>query len=153
LVHYSNSYANAFWDGTQMTYGDGDGSNFYEMSGSLDVVAHEIDHGFTEKHANLTYSGQSGGMNESFSDIAGTAAKFYYKAVINPSATATFDLGSDIIVPGSSLGSALRYMCNPTQDGSSIDNFANYNSSLDVHFTSGIMNKAFCRAAMRLSGV
>jgi pseudolysin/vibriolysin len=153
LVHYSSNYANAFWDGTQMNYGDGDSTNFYEMSGSLDVVAHEIDHGFTQFHSNLTYSDESGGMNESFSDIAGTTAKFYYQANINSGATATFDLGGDIIRPGSSLGAALRYMCNPTQDGNSIDNYANYNSSLDVHYTSGIMNKAFCRAAKRLSGV
>jgi pseudolysin/vibriolysin len=145
-VHYSSNYANAFWDGSSMNYGDGDGTNFYEMSGSLDVVAHEIDHGFTSNHSNLDYTGMSGGMNESFSDIAGTSAKFYFNA-----ATATFDLGGDIIIPGSSLGAALRYMCNPTQDGNSIDNAANYNSGLDVHYTSGVMNKAFCRAAKRLS--
>jgi Zn-dependent metalloprotease len=150
-VHYSSGYDNAFWDGAEMTYGDGDNRMFYEMSGALDVVAHEIDHGFTAFHSNLTYGGESGGMNESFSDIAGTTAKFYYQSNINRDATATFDLGGDIVVPGSSLGSALRYMCNPTQDGHSIDNYANYNSSLDVHYTSGIMNKAFCRAAKRMS--
>jgi Zn-dependent metalloprotease len=141
-VHYSTSYENAFWDGTEMTYGDG-ASFFYPLSGALDVVAHEIDHGFTAKHSNLTYYGQSGGMNESFSDIAGTAAKFFG----DPS-RATFDLGGDIF---KNPTGALRYMCDPPKDGSSIDNLSKYNDGLDVHYTSGIMNKAFCRASKRLS--
>ncbi|MDB4965591.1 MAG: bacillolysin [Myxococcales bacterium] len=144
-VHYSNNYANAFWDGTEMTYGDGDGTQLFQMSGSLDVVAHEIDHGFTEKHANLTYSGQSGGMNESFSDIAGTSAKFFFDAT-----TASFDLGGDIFVQANQY---IRYMCKPSMDGQSIDNAAQYKAGLDVHFSSGVMNRAFCRAAKRLSGV
>jgi pseudolysin/vibriolysin len=135
---------NAAWDSTSMNYGDGDGTQFYNFTGALDVVAHEIDHGFTEHHANLTYSGQSGGMNESFSDIAGTTAKFYY----DPK-TADFNLGADIFVKANTY---IRWMCTPTMDGMSIDNAANYKSSLDVHYTSGVMNKAFCRAAKRLSG-
>lgn len=140
-VHYGNSYENAFWDGTQMTYGDG-ASTFYALSGDPDVVGHEINHGFTSFHSNLTYSGMSGGLNESFSDIAGTMVEFYIEGN-----TADFDLGRDIFKGNA----ALRYMCNPTQDGGSIDNAANYNSGLDVHYSSGVMNKAFCRAARRLS--
>ncbi len=73
-VHYSSNYENAFWDGTQMTYGDG-ASFFYPLSGDVDVVAHEIHHGYTSFHSDLVYSGESGGMNESFSDIAGTVAE------------------------------------------------------------------------------
>jgi len=141
-VHYGTSYENAFWDGQEMTYGDG-ASTFYPLSGALDVVAHEIDHGFTSNHSNLTYSGMSGGMNESFSDIAGTAAKFYF----DPS-TATFDLGGDVF---KQPNEALRYMCDPKKDGASIDNAKDYTDFLDVHYTSGVMNKAFCRAAKRLS--
>jgi Zn-dependent metalloprotease/subtilisin-like proprotein convertase family protein len=141
-VHYGNSYENAFWDGTQMTYGDG-ASTFYPLSGDVDVVGHEINHGFTSFHSNLTYSGQSGGNNESFSDIAGTLTEFYTEG-----ATADFDLGRDIFKGNA----ALRYMCNPTADGASIDNAADYTSNLDVHYSSGVMNKAFCRAAKRLSG-
>src|SRR5262249_33083230 len=140
-------YDNAFWDGMEMTYGDGDGKDFYQMSGSLDVVAHEIDHGFTEKHSALQYGGQSGGMNESFSDIAGTAAKFYYDAK-----TATVDLGGDIILPTSQYAPALRYLCTPSKDGMSIDNAKDFTQTMDVHFSSGVMNRAFCRAAKRLSG-
>ncbi len=141
-VHYGTNYENAFWDGTQMTYGDG-ASIFYPLSGDVDVAAHEITHGFTSSHSNLTFSGQSGGLNESFSDIGGALASFYLNGN-----NGDFDLGRDIF---KSSGRALRFMCNPTQDGASIDNAANYTSGLDVHHSSGVMNKAFCRAARRLS--
>jgi len=77
-VHYSVGYENAFWDGSQMTYGDG-ATTFYPLSGAIDVVAHEIDHGFTSFHSNLTYSGMSGGMNESFSDIAARSPILHHR--------------------------------------------------------------------------
>ena len=134
---------NAAWDGSSMNYGDGDGTQFFNFTGALDVIAHEIDHGFTQYHANLQYSGQSGGMNESFSDIAGTTAKFYYDAK-----SADFNLGGDIFVKANTY---IRYMCKPSMDGMSIDNASQYKTSLDVHYSSGVMNRAFCRAAKRLS--
>ena len=140
-VHYSRSYENAFWDGTQMTYGDG-AATFYPLSGAVDVCAHEIDHGFTEFHSALDYSGDAGGLNEGFSDLAGVTAAYYF----NPS-HASFNVGEDIF---KSTG-ALRYMCDPTADGVSIDNAANMTASLDPHYSSGVMNKAFCRAAKRFS--
>jgi Zn-dependent metalloprotease/subtilisin-like proprotein convertase family protein len=139
-VHYSTAYENAFWDGAQMTYGDG-ATTFYPLSGDVDVVAHEIHHGFTTFHSNLIYSAQSGGMNESFSDIMGTTAEFF-----NEGLAADWDLGRDIFRGNT----ALRFMCDPTADGRSIDNLANYVDGIDVHFSSGIMNKVFCRAARRL---
>ncbi|NJM91149.1 MAG: hypothetical protein HC863_02530, partial [Myxococcales bacterium] len=139
-VHYSTNYENAFWDGAQMTYGDG-ATTFYPLSGDVDVVSHEIHHGFTTFHSDLVYSGQSGGMNESFSDIMGTAAEFYAEGL-----GADWDLGRDIFRGNT----ALRFMCDPTADGRSIDNYADYVDGIDVHFSSGIMNKAFCRAARRL---
>lgn len=141
-VHYGNSYENAFWDGTQMTYGDG-ASTFYPLSGAVDVVAHEINHGFTSFHSNLTYSGMSGGMNEAFSDIAGTSAEWY-----DHSATANFLVGEDIFK--ASTG-ALRNMCRQSDDGASIDNASQYTPSLDVHYSSGVMAGAFCRAAKRIA--
>lgn len=131
-VHYGSSYENAFWDGTSMTFGDG-ASTFYPLV-ALDVTSHEISHGYTEQHSNLTYSGQSGGMNEAFSDMAGEAAEYYDRAGQND-----FLVGSEIFKGNG----ALRYMANPTQDGRSIDNAANYTSSLDVHYSSGVYNKAF----------
>ncbi|MEZ4361765.1 MAG: M4 family metallopeptidase [Kofleriaceae bacterium] len=140
-VHYSTNYENAFWDGAQMTYGDG-ASTFYPLSGDVDVVSHEIHHGFTTFHSDLIYAGESGGMNESFSDIMGTAAEFYAEGL-----GADWDLGRDIFRGDT----ALRFMCDPTADGRSIDNYADYVDGIDVHFSSGIMNKAFCRAARRLA--
>ena len=75
-VHYGDQYNNAFWDGTKMTYGDGDGVDFGPLV-SLDVAGHEMSHGVTSRSANLTYSGESGGLNESNSDIFGTMVEFY----------------------------------------------------------------------------
>ncbi|MSP17959.1 MAG: hypothetical protein EXR74_00115 [Bdellovibrionales bacterium] len=144
FVNYDSNYANAFWDGAEMVYGDG-GTTFYPLSEALDVVSHEINHGFTELHSALTYDGEPGGINESFSDIAGTAAEFYS----DPS-TANFDI-AERILKASTGRTALRFMCNPTTDNFSIDNFANYKSTTDVHSSSGIMNKAFCRTAKRFS--
>lgn len=138
-VHYGNGYENAFWDGTAMNFGDG-ASTFYPLV-ALDVTSHEISHGYTEQHSNLTYSGQSGGMNEAYSDIAGEAAEFYDRG------TNDFLVGADIVKASAGIGTALRYMCNPTQDGGSIDNAANYTSGLDVHYSSGVYNKAFCLLA------
>ena len=140
-VHYGHNYENAFWDGQQMTYGDG-ANTFWPLSGGLDVCAHEINHGYTSHHSNLAYSGQPGGLNEGFSDIAGKTAEFYYKAA--PS----WDLGGDVF---KQAGHALRYMCNPTQDGKSIDNASHMTATLDPHYSSGVPNKAFCMASKRMS--
>lgn len=140
-VHYGVLYENAFWNGSVMTYGDG-GGRYYPFSGALDVVSHEIHHGFTSFHSNLTYVRQPGGMNESFSDIAGEVAEAYHKGT-----APDFLAGADI----ARTGEALRFMCNPTADGVSIDHFSNYNDSKDIHYTSGIMNKAFCLAARRIA--
>jgi Zn-dependent metalloprotease len=139
-VHYGVNYENAFWNGVQMTYGDGK-NTFYPLSGALDVVAHEIHHGFTTKHSNLAYSGEPGGLNESFSDIAGKTAEFFYKQ------NANWDLGGDIF----KSNGALRYMCNPSRDGRSIDNASQMTPTLDPHYSSGPSNKAFCRLSKRLS--
>ena len=134
-VHYKTSYENAFWDGTEMSFGDG-ATTFYPLV-NADVSGHEVSHGFTEQHSGLTYSGQSGGINESFSDMGGEATEFYWKG------SNDFLVGAEIF-KGSG---ALRYMSNPPQDGGSIDNAANYTSSMDVHYTSGVYNKAFWKLA------
>jgi Zn-dependent metalloprotease len=130
-VHYGTSYQNAFWDGSSMTFGDG-GSTFYPLV-SLDVAAHEVSHGFTQQHSNLIYAGQSGGINEAYSDMAGEAAELFMRG------SNDFKVGADIFKgPG-----ALRYMSNPKLDGVSIDNAADYYDGLDVHHSSGVYNKAF----------
>ena len=136
-VHYKTGYENAYWDGTAMTFGDG-ASTFYPLV-SLDVSSHEVSHGFTEQNSNLTYSGMSGGMNEAFSDMAGEAAEYYMRG------SNDFKVGYDIF-KGSG---ALRYMYNPPLDGASIDNTASYYDGLDVHYSSGIYNKAFYTLATK----
>ncbi|WP_196137632.1 M4 family metallopeptidase [Aliikangiella sp. G2MR2-5] len=130
-VHYSNNYENAFWNGSSMTFGDG-ANTFYPLV-SLDVSAHEVSHGFTEQNSNLTYSGRSGGLNESFSDIAGEAAEFYMNG------SNDWMVGAQIFKGNGSL----RYMDDPTKDGRSIGHASDYTSGMDVHYSSGVYNKAF----------
>jgi len=133
-VHYSTNYDNAFWNGSSMTFGDGY-ITFYPLV-SLDVSAHEVSHGFTEQNSNLIYSGQPGGINEAFSDIAGEAAEYYAKG------TNDFLVGADIVKPPYS---ALRNMATPTSP--SIGHVDGYYNGLDVHYSSGLYNKAFYHLA------
>src|SRR4029079_1263260 len=76
-VHYGEDYNNAFWNGTQMVYGDGDGEIFQRFTKSIDVVGHELSHGVPQYEAALEYEGQSGALNESFSDVFGSLIKQY----------------------------------------------------------------------------
>ncbi|OWQ93405.1 hemagglutinin [Roseateles aquatilis] len=131
-VHYGTNYENAFWDGTAMSFGDG-GSRFFPLV-SLDVSAHEVSHGFTEQNSGLVYSGQSGGMNEAFSDMAGEAAEYYRNGGSND-----WLVGAQIF----KATGALRYFDDPTRDGSSIGHASNYRSGMDVHYSSGVYNRAF----------
>ncbi|WP_305068983.1 M4 family metallopeptidase [Marilutibacter chinensis] len=130
-VHYSSNYENAFWNGSSMTFGDG-ASTFYPLV-SLDVSAHEVSHGFTEQNSGLIYSGQSGGINEAYSDIAGEAAEYFMRG------SNDFLVGADIF----KSSGALRYMDDPTRDGRSIGHADDYYSGMDVHYSSGVYNKAF----------
>src|SRR3990167_10869225 len=133
-VHYGQSYENAFWDGEQMTFGDGP-SMFYPLV-SLGVGSHEISHGFTEQHSNLNYYSQSGGMNEAFSDMAAQAAEFYSVG------QSSWMIGSEIIKEDSGY-ETLRYMDVPSRDGESIDSADQYYSGLDVHYSSGVYNRLY----------
>src|SRR6202040_848147 len=76
-VHYDNKFDNAFWDGHQMVFGDGDGTVFNRFTISLDVIGHELTHGVTGSEATLLYSRQSGALNESCSDVFGSLVKQY----------------------------------------------------------------------------
>ena len=76
-VHYGEDYNNAFWNGTQMVYGDGDGEIFQRFTKSIDVIGHELTHGVTQYEAALEYEGQAGALNESFSDVFGSLVKQY----------------------------------------------------------------------------
>jgi zinc metalloprotease ZmpA len=135
-VHYGKNYANAFWDGTKMTYGDGDGTNYGPLT-SLDVAGHEMSHGVTEHSANLTYSGESGGLNEATSDIFGTAVEFYAK---NANDAADYLIGEEFDLK-QHVG--FRRMDKPSSDGSSADCWSSTVGQLDVHYSSGVANHFF----------
>ncbi|MEK3950678.1 M4 family metallopeptidase [Paenibacillus sp. FSL H7-0703] len=133
-VHYGSRYNNAFWNGSQMTYGDGDGSTFIAFSGDPDVVGHELTHGVTEYTSNLEYYGESGALNEAFSDIIG-----------NDIQRKNWLVGDDIYTPNIA-GDALRSMSNPTlydQPDHYSDLYTGSSDNGGVHTNSGIINKAY----------
>jgi vibriolysin len=141
-VHYQTNYCNAFWNGTQMVFGDGDpASGCYPLARSLDVAGHELAHAVTEYESNLTYSGESGGLNESYSDIFGAFIEAFGDGgstgplVINAQ---TFLIGDEVLPP------FLRNMCDPAADGASHDIWASGIGGSDVHYSSGPNNLVFC---------
>jgi Zn-dependent metalloprotease len=137
-VHYSNRYNNAFWSDSCfcMTYGDGDGKTFNPFD-SLDVAGHEMSHGVTSRTANLTYSGESGGLNEGTSDIFGTMVEYYAN---NPNDVADYLIGEKLYKQS---GRFLRSMIQPSLDGSSADCWYSGVGSLNVHYSSGVANHFF----------
>jgi len=160
-VHYDQDYDNAFWDGQQMVYGDGDGTIFDRFTKCLDVVGHELTHGVTAATANLDYQGQSGALNESVSDVFGSMVK---QMSNNQTADqADWLIGEGLFLP-SVNGVALRSMKAP---GTAYDDpqlgkdpqpadMAHYvNTTSDqggVHTNSGIPNHAFYLIAAELGG-
>ncbi|MCW2736608.1 M4 family metallopeptidase [Nocardioides sp.] len=135
-VHYGSGYVNAFWDGTKMTYGDGDGTDFGPLV-SLDVAGHEMSHGVTENSAGLTYSGESGGLNEATSDIFGTLVEFH---AANASDPADYLIGEEFDLKNHA---GFRRMDRPSSDGSSLDCWSSTAKDVDVHYSSGIGNHFF----------
>ncbi|MFI8892346.1 M4 family metallopeptidase [Streptomyces paradoxus] len=136
-VHYGKDYNNAFWDDNCfcMTYGDGDGKLMGPLV-SLDVAAHEMSHGVTSKTAALTYSGESGGLNEATSDIFGTLVEFH---AANAEDRGDWLIGEKVVRSG--LGrEALRFMDKPSKDGKSADCWNAKLGDLDVHYSSGVGN-------------
>ncbi|MEM8887582.1 MAG: M4 family metallopeptidase [Bacteroidota bacterium] len=153
-VSYSSNYVNAFWDGSRMTYGDGDGVNYGPLV-SLDIASHEITHGVTEFSANLVYQRESGALNESFSDIFGEMVEYH--------ATGSNDwqMGTDIGIGGSG---AIRSMDNPNafSDPDTYGGTHWYNPNCGVpqrtndycgvHINSGVQNKWFYILSVGESG-
>ncbi len=158
-VHYGLKYMNAFWDGDEMTFGDGDGVIFSSFADSLDVVAHELAHGVTQFTANLEYYSQSGALNEHFSDVFGTAIT--QAAMKQDAGSADWLIGDEIMGP-QLYGEALRSMREP---GTAYDNallgkdpqpahmkeyYTGTGDNQGVHINSGIPNKAFYLTAMEI---
>lgn len=142
-VHHQVNYNNAFWNGTQLVYGDGDGTQFSPLGNALDVGAHELTHAVTTYSANLTYSNESGALNEGTSDIMAAAVEAWKDGAVSSD---TWKVGEDITTPGTA-GDALRYMNDPVADGSSYDYYpTRYTGTGDyggVHLNSGIANLAW----------
>lgn len=155
VVHYSTNYNNAYWDGSKMTYGDGDGSTFSTLT-TLDIAGHEITHGVTERTAALVYSNESGALNESMSDVFGSMIERY--AAGGTETTNTWHIGELCYTPANGTADALRYMeapHNATNSGFTSnddpDHYSErYTGTSDnggVHINSGIANNAFYLAA------
>ena len=139
-AHADVNYNNAFWDGTRMTYGDGDGVNFTPLV-CLDVVGHEITHGVTQNSANLIYWGESGALNESFSDIFGNEVEFMREGVPGVG-TGSWRMGEDI----TPSGSGIRNMQNPNEFNNADTYLGTYwvttgsGDNGGVHYNSGVQN-------------
>ena len=141
-VHYGSNYNNAGWTGSQMIYGDGDGSQFGPFSRALDVVAHELTHAVTDYSADLIYQNESGALNEATSDILGVAAEAWSYGSVS---SLTWKVGEDCYTPSTS-GDALRYMNDPALAGDYDYYPTRYTGTADyggVHSNSGIANLAF----------
>ena len=160
-VHYGDHYDNAFWNGSRMVFGDGDGEVFADFTSCLDVIGHELAHGVTQFTAGLEYRGQSGALNESLSDVFGSLVKQY--ALGQTAAEADWLIGAGLLVPGVN-GVALRSMKAPgtAYDDDRLgkdpqpDHMDGYvHTTRDgggVHINSGIPNRAFFLAAQALGG-
>jgi Zn-dependent metalloprotease len=154
VVHYGVGYDNAFWDGQQMVFGDG--RLFKRLTLSLDVIGHELQHGVTEHESGLLYQDQSGALNESLSDWAGSMVKQYKRG--ETADAADWLIGADIVGP-SSPGRALRDMANPgtawerDPQPAHMDKFVvTTDDNGGVHINSGIPNKVFHTLAVELGG-
>ena len=160
-VHYEKDYDNAFWDGNQLVFGDGDGKVFERFTKPIDVLGHELAHAVTQHTANLTYQGQSGALNESMSDVFGACVK--QRQLGQDAAAADWLIGEGIFLPGVN-GKALRSMSEPgtayddptlgkdPQVGSMADYVETTDDNGGVHLNSGIPNRAFYLAATAIGG-
>ncbi|HEY1388758.1 MAG TPA: M4 family metallopeptidase [Ktedonobacterales bacterium] len=168
-VHYGEGYDNAYWNGTQMVFGDGGGEIFQNFSASLDVVGHELTHGVTEFTAGLVYMDQAGALNESLSDVFGSLIKQQQRG--QTVEQADWLIGADVLTPqvqlmdtAPSKPAALRWLKAPGQaydnplmgkdpQPAHMDNydFTKFDNG-GVHINSGIPNRAFYLAATNLGG-
>lgn len=160
-VHYGRQYANAFWDGERMVFGDGDGEVFTGFTGAVDVIGHELTHGMTELTARLLYQGQSGALNESVSDVFGSLAKQH--ALGQTAEAADWLIGAGLFTPAVQ-GEALRSMKAPgtaydddvlgkDPQPATMEDYVETSSDYGgVHINSGIPNHAFYLAAVAIGG-
>ncbi|WP_433547767.1 M4 family metallopeptidase [Streptomyces sp. CA-294286] len=160
-VHFDRDYGNAFWDGEQMVFGDGDGEIFLDFTLPVDVIGHELAHGLTQYTANFTYFGQPGALNESVSDVIGSLVKQY----VNDQTAGEADwlIGAGLLAERVT-GVALRSMKAPgtaydddvlgkdPQPATMDDYVTTGRDNGGVHINSGIPNHAFYLLATALGG-
>ncbi|GLZ36996.1 M4 family metallopeptidase [Actinokineospora sp. NBRC 105648] len=141
-VHIGSGLLNAFYDDSCfcMVFGDGSSTNQNTPLTQIDVVGHEMTHGVTAATANLNYSGESGGLNESASDIFGTMVEF---SANNASDPADYYIGEKLRMPSGYF----RRMDNPAADGNSLGCWRSTAGQVDVHYSSGIGNRWFYLAS------
>ena len=154
-VHYSVKYNNAFWNGSQMAYGDGDGKIFLDFTRSNDVIGHELTHGITQYTLSLNYTKQAGGLNESMSDVFGSM--FRQWEANQDVSQADWLIGKDIMGPAAKARgyTCLRDLSNPNAShclAPQPTKFSQYHDAMDPHESSGIPNLAFYKAAMVIGG-
>jgi Zn-dependent metalloprotease len=154
-IHYGNDYNNAFWNGSQMTYGDGDGAIFIDFTNGNDVIGHELTHGVTQHSLQLNYSNEAGGLNESLSDCFGSMFRQWEaKQNVNQ---ADWLIGKDIMGPDALQKglTCLRDMANPAAKhclAPQPTKYSQYTPGMDPHESSGIPNLAFYTVAMAVGG-
>ncbi|HEU4998410.1 MAG TPA: M4 family metallopeptidase [Lapillicoccus sp.] len=164
-VHYQVQYDNAFWDGQQMVFGDGDGTYFNDFTSSVDVIGHELAHGVTQYTAGLTYVSQSGALNESLSDCFGSMVK--QQALGQDAVDADWLIGEGLFTAKVN-GVALRSMKAPgtayddpvlgkDPQPADMDGYVklpadSQHDNGGVHTNSGIPNRAFYLAATSIGG-
>lgn len=154
-VHYGVNFNNAFWNGSRMTYGDGDNNIFVDFTKSTDVIAHELTHGVTQYSLQLAYSNQAGGLNESMSDVFGSMFR-QWRAGQNVN-QADWLIGKEIMGPGAIARgfTCLRDMASPGAAhclAPQPSHFSKFKPGMDPHSSSGIPNLAFYKAAKAIGG-
>jgi Zn-dependent metalloprotease len=160
-VHLGSGYNNAFWNGEQMAYGDGDGVVFIRFTRSVDVVGHELSHGVVTHTCNLEYRNESGALNEHFADVFGSLVKQWKKK--QTAAKADWLIGPDIMGPGTqakalrTFKDELAYEDDPNlgtdpQPKHLKNKYTGFSDSGGVHINSGIPNHAFFLVATALGG-
>jgi Zn-dependent metalloprotease len=154
-IHYGVKYNNAFWNGVQMTYGDGDGAIFRDFTLADDVIGHELTHGVTQYSARLGYDNEAGGLNESMSDVFGSM--FRQWRARQTVQKADWLIGADLMGSAAKARgySCLRDMADPGAShclAPQPANFRDYQAGMDPHYSSGIGNRAFYLAAMAIGG-
>jgi Zn-dependent metalloprotease len=161
-VHYGQKFNNAFWDGQQMVYGDGDGLLFGSFTSDIDIIGHELTHGVTQYEAGLAYQGQSGALNEHFSDVFGTLVKQFAKR--QKASKADWLIGRQVLLGGAYALRSMKapgtaYVNHPLigtdPQPAHMNNYQNlppWDDNGGVHINSGIPNKAFYLTAKKLAG-